>query len=115
MSLETSPVDVSTVTQVWVVGLLGGVGQHKLDHLLGTLCGLLQEELHSGSHQLQLHLRASDRVSVITHSWLDRACWAQLAGQQGRDFVVHQPFMPKAQGQDLAAVTRTSSLLGKVS
>ena len=53
-----SPVDVSTVSQVWVVSLLGGIGQHKLDHLLGTLRGLLQEKLHRGSHQLQLDLQA---------------------------------------------------------
>ena len=34
---------------------LCGVGEHKLDHLLRLLCGLLQEELDSSRDQLQLH------------------------------------------------------------
>ena len=100
-----SPVDVSTVAQVWVVSLLGGIGQHKLDHLLGTLCGFLQEQLHSGSHQLQLDLQASNRGGChdtqsagpglldknhILQSWQRSWAYSQGAKQLSREL---RPFI----------------------
>ena len=47
--LRTSP-------EVWVLALLGCQGENLLDKLLGV-GGPLQEELHDGGEQLQLHLR----------------------------------------------------------
>mmetsp|Transcript_15997 Transcript_15997/g.41525 ORF Transcript_15997/g.41525 Transcript_15997/m.41525 type:complete len:1014 (+) Transcript_15997:689-3730(+) len=52
---QQAPVDVGAVPQVRVVGLLRGVAEHQLDHLLRPLRGLLQEQLHRGCEQLQLH------------------------------------------------------------
>ena len=56
-SVADPPVDIGSVTQVWVVCLLCSICQDQLDHLLGPLRGLLQEQLDCRSDKLQLHLQ----------------------------------------------------------
>mmetsp|Transcript_777 Transcript_777/g.3202 ORF Transcript_777/g.3202 Transcript_777/m.3202 type:complete len:716 (+) Transcript_777:454-2601(+) len=51
---EQAPVDEATVTEIRVVGLFRGHREHALHELL-RLLRVLQEELHRGGEQLELH------------------------------------------------------------
>ena len=55
VSTEQPPVDEASVPEVRVLALLSGERENLLDQLLGV-GGSLQEELHYGGQQLQLHL-----------------------------------------------------------
>lgn len=71
---EQAPVHVRPVAQVWVVCLICGTGQHQLDHALHIVCWLFEEQLHGGSQQLQLDLRArSVGLRHITR-WQELGC-----------------------------------------